>query len=297
MKPSSSPIGRCSDTVALTIPPRRPRVGHIQFLNCFPLLWGLARTGSLLGMELIKDTPNHLSDALLRGALDISPVSLVEFLENSEHLVALPDIAIGSDGPVMSCLIVSRLPLGQLDGRPVALDSTSRTSVRLAELLLSDVVGVQPQYFLCPADLATMMTHAPAAVLIGDAALRAAQCEAPWLNWEVHDLGQMWRDWTGLPFVFAVFAAHRKFAEREPDVVSSVHAALLQARDLSLAHVDEVCEQAANWKVFNAATLKQYYTGALDFTLSDRHLTAIAEFSKRIQINVRNSHASSSNGK
>lgn len=287
---SSSATALCSDTVPLSIPPRRPRVGHIEFLNCFPLLWGLARTGGLLDMELIRDTPNHLSDALVSGTLDISAVSLVEFLENSEHLVVLPDIAIGSDGPVMSCVIISQLPLNQLDGCPVALASVSRTSVRLAELLLSDVIGVQPEYFVCPADLATMMAQAPAAVLIGDAALRAAQCEAPRLNWEVHDLGQMWRDWTGLPFVFAVFAAHREFAEREPDVVSRVHAALLGARDLSLANIDQVCEQAASWNVFDAATLKQYYTGALDFTLSDRHLAAIAEFSKRIEVHVPGSN-------
>jgi predicted solute-binding protein len=78
MKRSSSPIGLCSDTVALSIPPRRPRVGHIEFLNCFPLLWGLARAGSLHDMELLKDTPNHLSDALVSGALDIGPISLVE---------------------------------------------------------------------------------------------------------------------------------------------------------------------------------------------------------------------------
>jgi chorismate dehydratase len=282
MKRSSSPIGFCSDTFELSIPPRRPRVGHIEFLNCFPLLWGLARTGSLLDMELVKDTPNHLSDALVSGALDISPISLIEFFENSEDLVVLPNMAIGSDGPVMSCIIISRLPLRQLDKLPVALTSTSRTSVRLAELLLSDLVGVQPEYFLSSADLATMMTEAPAAVLIGDAALQAAQYEAPRLSWEVHDLGQMWRDWTGLPFVFAVFAAHRKFAESEPDLVSRVHTALLHARDLSLTNIDQVCEQAANWNVFDAATLKQYYTLALDFTLTDRHLSGIAEFSEKI---------------
>jgi chorismate dehydratase len=279
---SSSLIGRCSDTVAPSRQPRRPRVGHIEFLNCFPLLWGLVKTGSLLDIELIKDTPNHLSDALVSGALDISPVSLVEFLENSEDLVVLPDIAIGSDGPVTSCLIISRVPLGQLDGASVPLASTSRTSVRLAQLLLSDLVGVQPEYFRCPDDLATMMTQASATVVIGDAALRAVQYEAPRRNWEAHDLGQMWRDWTGLPFVFAVFAAHRKFAEREPDVVSRVHAALLQARDLSLANVDDVCQQAAKGDVFDVATLNHYYTVALDFTLSDRYWAGITEFGNRI---------------
>jgi chorismate dehydratase len=251
-------------------------------LNCFPLLWGLAQTGSLPDIELIEDTPNHLSDALVSGALDISPVSLVEYLENSEDLVVLPDIAIGSDGPVMSCIIISRVPLGQLEGAPVALASTSRTSVRLAQLLLSDVVGVSPEYFRCPDDLATMMTQASAAVVIGDAALRAVRYEAPRRNWQVHDLGQMWRNWTGLPFVFAVFAAHRQFAQREPDVVSRVHAALLHARDLSLANVDDVCQQAATRDVFDVVTLKQYYTVALDFTLTDRHHAGIAEFSNRI---------------
>ena len=262
--------------------PQRPRVGHIKFLNCFPLLSGLARTGSLLDLELVKDTPDNLSDALVNGDLDIGPVSLIELLKNAEDLVVLPDIAVGSDGPVMSCLIVSRLPLSQLDGLPVALGATSRTSVRLAELLLSDLVGVQPEYFFCPPDLPAMMEQAPAAVLIGDTALRAALYEAPRLGLEVHDLGRMWRDWTGLPFVFAVFAARREFAEREPEMLRQVHAYLLEALDFSLANVDQVCEQAAHWEEFDAATLKRYYTTALDFTLGDRQLAGIAEFARRV---------------
>lgn len=251
-------------------------------MNCFPLLWGLARTGALLDLELVKDTPDHLSDALLSGALDVSPVSLIDLLKNTDDLMVLPDIAIGSDGPVMSCLIISRLPLNHLDKLPVALSSTSRTSVRLAELLLSDLVGVQPEYFSCPPDLAAMMNKAPAAVLIGDVALQAALYEAPRLNLEVHDLGQMWRDWTGLPFVFAVFAARREFAEREPEMVGRIHADLLQARDLSLVNLEQVCERAARWEAFDAATLHRYYTTALDFTLTDRHLAGIAEFTIRM---------------
>jgi len=274
--------GLSSGAIAASTLPRRPRVGHIGFLNCFPLLSGLARTGSLLDLELIKDTPGNLSDALARGELDIGPVSLLELLKNAEDLVVLPDIAVGSDGPVMSCLIVSRLPLSQLDKLPVALGSTSRTSVRLAELLLSDLIGVEPEYFFCPPDLAVMLEEAPAAVIIGDTALQAALYEAPRLGLEVHDLGQMWHDWTGLPFVFAVFAVRREFAEREPEAVRRVHAYLLEARDFSLANVDQVCEQAARWEVFDAATLKRYYTVALDFTLGARQLAGIAEFTRRI---------------
>lgn len=275
-------IGPFSGAVASSTLLCRPRVGHIKFLNCLPLLWGMARTGSLLDLELTRDTPEHLSDALVNGDLDIGPVSLLESLKNSEDLVVLPDIAIGSDGPVTSCLIISRVPLNQLDKVPVALGSTSRTSVRLAELLLSELVGVQPEYFFCPPDLTAMMELAPAAVLIGDPALRAALYEAPGLRLEVHDLGQMWRDWTGLPFVFAVFTARREYVERAPEVVRAVHTALLQARDLSLVEVDQVCEQAARWEGVDAATLKHYYTTALDFTLGDRQFAGIAEFTRRV---------------
>ncbi|MDQ0957032.1 chorismate dehydratase [Streptomyces sp. B4I13] len=271
------------DTVRSTpVRRRRPRVGHIQFLNCLPLFWGLARTGSLLDMDLHTDTPDGLNDALAAGDLDMGPISLLEFLRHADDLVALPDIAVGSDGDVMSCLIVSQVPLEELDGQPVALGSTSRTSVRLAQLLLAERVGVNPEYFVCPPDLRTMMSEAKAAVVIGDAALRAALHEAPRMGLEVHDLGRMWKDWTGLPFVFAVFAARRDFLAREPALVRQVHADLLASRDLSLAEVAKVCEQAAQWEEFDAATLERYYTTALDFSLGEEQLAGIAEFARRV---------------
>ncbi|WP_069773792.1 menaquinone biosynthetic enzyme MqnA/MqnD family protein [Streptomyces sp. LUP30] len=271
------------DTVRSTpVRRRRPRVGHIQFLNCLPLFWGLARTGTLLDMDLHTDTPDGLNDALAAGDLDMGPISLLEFLRHADDLVALPDIAVGSDGDVMSCLIVSQVPLEELDGQPVALGSTSRTSVRLAQLLLAERVGVNPEYFVCPPDLRTMMSEAKAAVVIGDAALRAALYEAPRMGLEVHDLGRMWKDWTGLPFVFAVFAARRDFLAREPELVRQVHADLLASRDLSLAEVAKVCEQAAQWEEFDAATLERYYTTALDFSLGAEQLAGIAEFARQV---------------
>jgi chorismate dehydratase len=260
----------------------RPRVGHIDFLNCLPLFWGLARTGSLLDLDLRRDTPDALSDALAAGRLDIAPISLMEFLRNAEDLVALPDIAVGSDGPVMSCLIVSRGPLEDLDGAPVALASTSRTSIRLADLLLTEAVGVRPEYFVCPPDLGSMLRDASAAVVIGDVALRAALAEARTMNLRVYDLGRMWRDWTGLPFVFAVFAARRDFVARDEQAVHRVHRGFLRSRDVSLQEIDTVCEQAARWEPFDAETLRRYYTSALDFSLGERQLAGIAEFARRV---------------
>ncbi|MDX3063862.1 menaquinone biosynthesis protein [Streptomyces scabiei] len=259
----------------------RPRVGHIQFLNCLPLYWGLARTGTLLDFELTKDTPEKLSEQLVRGDLDIGPITLVEFLRNADDLVAFPDIAVGCDGPVMSCVIVSQVPLDRLDGARVALGSTSRTSVRLAQLLLAESVGVQPSYYSCPPDLPLMMQEAEAAVLIGDAALRANLLDAPNFGLEVHDLGAMWKAWTGLPFVFAVWAARRDYLEREPEVTRKVHEAFLASRDLSLAEVAKVAEQAARWESFDEQVLERYFT-TLDFRFGGPQLSAVAEFARRV---------------
>ncbi|MDX2290849.1 MULTISPECIES: menaquinone biosynthetic enzyme MqnA/MqnD family protein [Streptomyces] len=258
----------------------RPRVGHIQFLNCLPLYWGLARTGTLLDLELTKDTPEKLSERLVRGDLDIGPITLVEYLRHADRLVALPDIAVGCDGPVMSCVIVSQRPLEELDGARVALGSTSRTSVRLAQLLLAERHGVRPAYFTCPPDLGLMMQEAEAAVLIGDAALRASLHDAPRLGLQVHDLGLMWKEWTGLPFVFAVWAARKEYLEREPETVHDVHRAFLASRDLSLDEVTKVAEQAARWEAFDAELLERYFR-TLDFRFGPEQLAGVREFARR----------------
>nr|WP_229325227.1 menaquinone biosynthesis protein [Streptomyces sp. UNOC14_S4] len=255
----------------------------MDFLNCFPLSWGLAATGGMSGLELTRDTPDRLNAALAAGELDMGPISLVEFLRNADELVALPGIGIGSDGPVMSCLVVSEVPLEELDGAPVALCDTSRTSVRLARLLLSERYGVEPDYFVSPPDLGSLLSRASAGVVIGDPALRASLLEAPRKGLRVYDLGELWRERTGLPFVFAVFAARRAFLAEEPETVHRVHRTLLDARDLALAEIDTVCgEAAARSAQFDARTLKRYFAEALDYGLGERQLAAVAEFARRV---------------
>jgi chorismate dehydratase len=262
------------------VPRSRPRVGHIQFLNCLPLYWGLVHTGSLLDLELTRDTPEKLSDQLVNGDLDIGPVTLVEFLRNADRLVALPDIAVGCDGPVMSCEIVTRKPLDQLDGRKVALGSTSRTSVRLARLLLAERFGVRPDYFTCEPDLERMMNEADAAVVIGDVGLRAYLRNLPEPGLEVHDLGELWKEWTGLPFVMAVWAVRRDYLASHPETVHEVHRGFLSSRDLALEEVAKVAEHAARWEVFEPPVLERYFT-TLDFRLGSRQLQGVAEFVRR----------------
>nr|MDT0661328.1 menaquinone biosynthesis protein [Micromonospora sp. DSM 115978] len=258
---------------------RRPRVGHIQFLNCLPIYWGLMRSGALIDVELRKDSPERLSAALVDGDLDIGPITLVEYLRHADDLLILPDLAVGSDGPVLSVNMVSTRPLADLDGARVALGSTSRTGVLLAQMLLAERYRVRPDYFTCPPDLTQMLLEADAGVLIGDVALRA-RYEAPERGLTVTDLGAQWRDWTGLPMVFAVWATRRDFAADHPGQVKEVHEAFLRSRDLCLAELDEVAKAAARWEPFDAATLASYFR-ALDFSLGGRQVAGLREFARR----------------
>jgi len=259
--------------------PRRPRVGHIQFLNCLPLYYGLVESRTLLDIDLRKDTPDRLNERLVSGDLDIGPISAAEYLRHAADLLLLPDLAVGSDGPVQSVCLISKRPPAELDGALVALGSTSRTSVLLAQMLLEDRYGVAPSYFDCPPDLTSMLLEADAAVLIGDVALRARR-DAGGLGLHCLDLGAAWREWTGLPMVFAVWAARVDYAEERPEQVRDVHRAFRASLEDSLGRVDEIAARAARWEQFSEAELADYFRG-LDFRLGDRQQRGLAEFARR----------------
>ncbi len=234
---------------------------------------------TLLDVDLRKDTPDRLNDRLVGGDLDIGPISAAEYLRHADDLLLLPDLAVGSDGPVQSVCLISKRPPMDLDGALVALGSTSRTSVLLAQMLLEDRYAVRPSYFPCPPDLAAMLLEADAAVLIGDVALRARR-EAAGLGLSCLDLGEAWRDWTGLPMVFAVWAARRDFAAAHPGQVKDVHRAFRASLDDSLERVDAIAAQAARWEPFSVEELATYFRG-LDFRLGERQLAGLAEFARR----------------
>jgi chorismate dehydratase len=101
----------------------------------------------------------------------------------------------------------------------------------------------------------------------------------------VHDLGAAWRQWSGLPMVFAVWAARRDYAEANPGLVKDVHQAFVRSRDEALEHVDEIAEQAARWEVFDSATLATYFR-TLDFRLGERQLAGLQEFARRAGVPV-----------
>ncbi len=253
----------------------RPRLGHIQFLNCLPLYYGMVKNDMLLDVDLVKANPAELAGELLDGTLDIAPIPAIEYARHAEDLVLLPDIAISSDGEVQSILLVSKVPAGELSGRTVALTNTSRTSQVLARILLDKRWGAKPDYVEMPPDLPAMLRDADAALLIGDEALRA--------YWEQHkglhmyDLGTEWTEWTGLPMVYAVWAARRGFVEEQPAETRTVIEALNDSLDYCRSHLEDISQYAARWEPFGVDQFRSYFD-ALQFRFEPRFREGLARY-------------------
>ncbi|MSO58128.1 MAG: hypothetical protein EXQ77_03705 [Thermoleophilia bacterium] len=162
------------------------RLGRISYVNMAPVFHRLT-----LEVEEIVGVPTELNRMLLDGNVDVAPISSIEYARHAAHLRLLPRLCVSSEGAVDSIQLVTRIPLGSV--RTVAVTPESATSVVLTRVLL-------PHAELLPLELAA---EADAKLLIGDAALRSA-FEDPTPH---HDLGRLWLEKTGLPMVFAVWAA------------------------------------------------------------------------------------------
>lgn len=258
---------------------QRLRLGRIPWINCYPIYTAIDRGIVPIAAESISGTAADLNDLLAAGELDVSVVSAVEYARNAAAYHLLPDLAITSDGPVHSVVLYSKRPLHELDGATVLQSASSRTSVLLLELLCHHRWRVRPKFATVRAestDLDALKSFPHQAVLvIGDAALLlATEHRYPYKT----DLGSAWKEWTGLPFVFAVWAARR---EADHSAVQQVHKALLASRAWGLEHLEELARLAADNTGLPLATCREYL-GDLDYALSYRHLAGLTDFFRRL---------------
>jgi len=255
------------------------RLGRIAYINGYPVYGAVDR--GLVGVHarLITGTPSELNALLAAGELDVSVVSAVEYARNAGAYYLLPDLAVSCDGPVRSVALFSRRPVGDLDGCTVLVSASSRTSVLLLELLCAEVWGVAPRLAEARAEAADLDTlrglpH-DAVLVIGDAALLLATAgHYPYR----YDVGEAWKQWTGLPFVFAVWAARR---DAPPDEVRRLHEALLASRRWGLSHLNLLADAASQATGIPAAVCHAYLDG-LDYALSYRHLAGLTDFFRRL---------------
>ena len=162
--------------------------------------------------DLDFQIPAACADRVASGAADIGIIPSFELTR--QDLEVIPGAGIACHGPVRSILLISSRPASEI--RRLAVDSSSRTSVQLARVLLARRFGAVPDLTPRAPDLEAMLRVADAALIIGDPALRI---EPSLLPYHVYDLGQEWVEMTGLPFVFAVWAGRRSVIT--PEVVEA----------------------------------------------------------------------------
>ena len=242
-------------------PVASPRIGAVQYLNTKPLVYGLAARG----IDVVYDLPSRLADQLSAGLLDVALIPSIELFRGAAYRV-VSDACIGCRGPVMSVKLFFRTRPDRVVR--LAVDEGSRTSATLARILLAEQHGVVPQLELLPIGAGLDDTSADAVLLIGDRAI-GSQRGSFQLIW---DLGDEWCRWTGLPFVFAVWAAR-------PGIdVRAIEPILAAARDAGRSNLASIAAAEAAPHGLTVPQCLSYLRDNLHYDLGGRERAALVRF-------------------
>ncbi len=239
------------------------RIGAVNYLNTKPLIQDMDALAP--EAELILDVPSRLADLLAADQLDVALIPVIEYFRAGTYTV-VPEIAIASRGPVLSVTLFSRVPWTGI--RRVALDAGSRTSAALTQIVLRRRYGVSPEVVPLPLDRTAEEADADAVLLIGDRAMRA--CLPGFAH--AFDLGQEWHDWTGLPFVYAVWAV------RAGADLGTVAEALAAAKGRGLGRIGEIAHREAPGLALDAGFCRRYLNNIIHFDLGPRELAGLHHY-------------------
>jgi chorismate dehydratase len=244
--------------------PTKKILGAVSYLNTVPLIYCFEDL--LANYSLKLDYPSRLSDSLGRGEMDCALIPTIEVLGALDYQV-VSDACIGCRGPVWSVKILCRRPINEI--RSIAFDEGSRTSIALCRILLERYWKVLTTTEILPVDADFRTSAADAVMIIGDRAMQEDQ-SFPYQ----FDLGQVWNEWTGLPFVFAVWAARPEanmaYLDRELSV----------ARDKGLHVVEQIIAKYHAGHDLSVAQCRQYLTGHLNYYLGDEERDSMRRFAQ-----------------
>jgi len=245
-------------------------IGAVSYLNSRPLVQTL---GQLLPESRITlDFPSRLADQLACGSLDVALIPSVEYFRRPGYEV-VSDACVAARGEVLSVKLYCRVHPGKI--RRLALDEGSRTSAALTKVILAEHFGVFPQTEPLKLDCSTTDTTADAVLLIGDRAMHSPAESFV----RVIDLGQFWYEWTGLPFVFAMWVA------RQDAFTEGIDEYLAQARDMGVRMIPSIAAREAPRLGLSELVAQRYLTHNLHY-----HLTSAEKNGLRLFCDLATQH-------
>jgi len=249
------------------------RIGQIEYANCTPLYHVLREHFPCSTYKFVNGVPTELNRLLGLGDIDVCPSSSIEYALHHDQYRILPQLSISSDGAVASVLLFTRIPIEDLDGNTILLSSESATSVNLLKILMAQRYNCCCRYAVTSLPLSDAILDSPALLLIGDAALRASFSDSGLL---MYDLGTLWRDWTGLPFVFALWLSRKDVAGRAS--LKELANKLIQARLLLPMHYSEIAGQAIETSWMGYDRLITYWRDNILYDLDRRKIKGLMTF-------------------
>ncbi len=243
---------------------RKIKVAAVSYLNTKPLLYGIERSDVMNDMEIVVDYPSQLARALQDGKIDMAllPVAAIPSIPGAN---IVSDYGIATDGNVVSVAIFSQVPMEDITS--LYLDYQSRTSVRLAQLLMERHWNKQVEYKPASEHYIDYIHGNTAGVIIGDRALKQLH------NFEyVYDLSAAWKAHTGLDFVFAAWVANKELPESFKTKFNAANAE-------GLNHLPEVIAE----NPFPQYDLLTYYTDNIKYYLDENKKAGLAKFLELIK--------------
>ncbi|MEQ9406860.1 MAG: menaquinone biosynthesis protein [Fuerstiella sp.] len=253
------------------------RLGAVSYLNSRPLVEDLSLL--LPDSPIVLDYPSRLADALAAGDLDVALIPSIEYFRRPGYQI-VSDACVAARGEVMSVKLYCRVHPGRV--RRMALDEGSRTSATLSKVILAERYGAFPESEQLSMDSFTSDSTADAVLLIGDRAMHAPRESFV----EVMDLGQVWNEWTGLPFVFAMWVAQADLQ------LAGVSEALSVARDRGLERVAAIAETEAPRLGLREQVVFDYLTRNLHYRMTSAERSGLQLFHELAsQHNLVDQHA------
>lgn len=244
------------------------RVGIVNYLNSRPLAWGFLQGNFSAEVDAVYHPPAQIADMLASGDLDVGLIPSIEY-QRIPGLSVIPGLCVAATAEVRSVLLICDRPLEDVER--VALDLNSRTSAALVKILLSQHFGVNPEFFSMGPNLESMLEEAEAALIIGDPALEVDRA-----RYRVYDLAADWRELTGKPFVFAIWAIRS-------DLKQSVHleSVFEESLRIGMEQMSVIVDEAVAEMGLPRSEVAEYLNHNLSFRLGDPELQGLNEFFQR----------------
>ena len=246
-------------------------IGEINYLNCTPLFTALRRNYADNGYRFVTGHPSELNAKLRSGIIDLCPSSSIEYAQNPDLYRILPDLSISSKGPVRSVLLFSRVPIDSLDGASIGLTGESETSVVLLKIILSLKYSFANSYYKVEESGQNLSSGHDALLLIGDRALMEASKGGAG---HVYDLGELWHEFTGLPFVFALWLLREDALLESPEAVHLIHERLVTAKKSAVESYADLAKTLKQNVWTNSLFLINYWEN-ISYDLTKEHIDGL----------------------